>query len=119
VLTVRRAQARPSAVSELKRRCATAPRSRVARMSTCSGTFTCAASGFVDLARVDIELVDGIRGGHVPQRTGHFEIRVTTARTFQLDEDLPSFELVDDVSESSVALGTSDLDLCRCCHADP
>jgi hypothetical protein len=49
-------------------------------------------------------------------RANYFDVRLAAARTFQLDQDLAGFELVDEIREPPVTSGASDLGLGDCRH---
>jgi hypothetical protein len=49
--------------------------------------------------------------GITPFSAEHFQVRLSAARTLQLENDLTGFELVHDIGQSSVTSQASDLDL--------
>jgi len=46
-------------------------------------------------------------------------VRLSTSRTFQLDQDLAGFDLVDEIREPAVTPGAADLDLSNWRHVGP
>ena len=49
--------------------------------------------------------------GDTPRCANHLEMGLPAPGTFQLDQDLAGFDLVDEIREAPIALGAADLDL--------